>query len=413
MKKLIIILIIAIAALAVWSFFDVPSAAVTELPGDAAAPIRAELAVNPEAPQAGEETVLTFSFTNENGTPTGDLMQHHTRKVHVVLIGEDRATLGHIHPEDFSVLNDGLSSGTYKVAYTFPSAGRYIVGVDVANTEGSLAKQFIVDVEGSPRMSAVSPDLAREMCPRVFPQDGLDRYVEPISFDEGSTCESGYKVTFVPPSDIRAGVPAQFQLLVEKDGVPVTDLAPVMGAGIHFAIVPETFDALMHRHGAPGEITIAEHSHEAGAEEHSHDSVLPDSFGPHLVSEDIIFPKEGNYTLFFELKRGQELLFGRFTLAVEEGVDATGETKMLMVPLVGGKLPAGTGVFSVRQGDMVMFHVMADAAEELHVHGYDESLMFPANKEMTLTFFADTAGRFPIELEGAKTEIGVLEVLPR
>lgn len=414
MKKLIIVFIIVIVAVAAWSYFGVPPVAVVELPSADGAPIRAALAVNPELPQAGEETVLTFSFTNEDGTPTVDLMQHHTRKVHVVLVGEDRATLGHVHPEDFSALNDGLSSGTYKVAYTFPTAGRYIVAVDVANTEGSLAKQFIVNVEGDSRMGAPAASLPTKACFTSVLQETTDRYTKAIDFSEATAvCPDGYEVSFMPPQDIRAGIPTQLSFTVEKDGQPVTDLTPVMSAGVHFAILPETFDLIMHRHGGPGEISIAEHSHEDGVEEDDHDETLPNSFGPNLVSEEIVFPKEGSYTLFLQFKRGQELIFGRFMVEVGEGVSATGETKMLMIPLVDGKLTAGSGVWTVSQGDMVMFHVMADGAEELHVHGYDETLEFPAGKETTLTFFADTAGRFPIELEGLKKEIGVLEVLPR
>lgn len=415
MKKLITILTIAIAAVAAWSYFSASPASVTDLPGDADAPIRAALAVNPEAPQAGEETVLTFSFTNEDGTPTSNLMQHHTRKVHVVLVGEDRATLGHIHPEDFPELNDGLSSGTYKVSYTFPAAGRYIVAVDVANPQGSLAKQFLVSVAGSPRMGSAQPDTTLTKCFAAYPQNGLDRHVMPVVFGKEESCQGGYEVTFMPPADIRSGVPTELRFRVAKDGEAVHDLVPVMGAGVHFAIVPESFDTVMHRHGGPatGADSMEGHSHAGEEEAPGHDDTLPDVFGPELVSEPLVFSQEGTHTLFMEFKRGTDLVFGRFSFEVGEGVDATGETKMLMVPIAGGKLSAGSGVWTVTQGDMVMFHVMADASEELHVHGYDKSLAFPANQETTITFFADTAGRFPIELEGSKTEIGVLEVLPR
>jgi len=409
MKQLVTFVFVAVLGLGAWWLLSQsPQGPAVVALGTSEGPIRASVVTSPEHPQAGEETMLTFSFTDASGMPVTNLMGHHTRKVHVAILSEDRNIHGHIHPEDFPERNTGLPAGTYAVTFPFPHEGRYIVGVDVVNPEGSLAKQFIVDVGGSPSMGRVSYDMTREKCFASYTEEGTDRYVQPIAMDVTTVpCPQGYGVIFTPPEAINTGVPARLAFGVTKNGAPVTDLAMVMGAAIHFAIVPDSFDTLLHRHGDAASAED-DHSHD---EDSAHE--VEGLFGPDLVSEPIVFPKEGNYTLIFEFKHHDELVYGRFDLAVEPGVEATGETKMLMVHLEGGKMSEGSNTWSVKQGDMVMFHIMADAPEEFHVHGYDESREFEANEEATLTFFADTAGRFPIELEGSKADIGVLEVQPR
>ena len=84
----------------------------------------------------------------------------HSRRVHVLIVGEDLKSIAHVHPEDFgAVTADTVRSGRYSVTHAFPRAGRYLVGVDVMSSEGALAKQFIVTVAGPPPMGAPEKDL--------------------------------------------------------------------------------------------------------------------------------------------------------------------------------------------------------------------------------------------------------------
>lgn len=62
---------------------------------------------------------------------------------------------------------------------------------------------------------------------------------------------------------------------------------------------------------------------------------------------------------------------------------------------------------------MVRITITADEDEEFHVHGYDESVQLTAGEPAELTFMAGASGRFPIELEESKTELGALEVQPQ
>ncbi len=77
------------------------------------------------------------------------------------------------------------------------------------------------------------------------------------------------------------------------------------------------------------------------------------------------------------------------------------------------QLISGPEVLSVNKGAKVVINITSDAPEELHIHGYDESVMLEPNVPATLTFSADLSGRFPFELELSQTEIGILEVQPQ
>lgn len=78
-------------------------------------------------------------------------------------------------------------------------------------------------------------------------------------------------------------------------------------------------------------------------------------------------------------------------------------------------LPAGaTGsVLRVQAGDAVEITVTSAQDEELHLHGYDLSLLLRAGEPGVLRFAAAHAGRFEIELHRGHAEIAVLEVSPR
>lgn len=78
-----------------------------------------------------------------------------------------------------------------------------------------------------------------------------------------------------------------------------------------------------------------------------------------------------------------------------------------------GKPVGGSTTFRVKQGDTVTFSISSDKAGEVHLHGYDLEAEMDPGKAVTLSFTANATGRFLIELEETKVEIGFLEVQPR
>jgi len=73
----------------------------------------------------------------------------------------------------------------------------------------------------------------------------------------------------------------------------------------------------------------------------------------------------------------------------------------------------GPAQLIVSQGERVTLRVRSDAADELHLHGYDISVPLPAGEQVVLKFVASNAGRFELELHRAHLELGALEVHPR
>ena len=70
-------------------------------------------------------------------------------------------------------------------------------------------------------------------------------------------------------------------------------------------------------------------------------------------------------------------------------------------------------VVTVIEGQRVRIRAMSDIANEVHFHGYNISADVTPDKEAIIEFTADKTGRFPIELEQLKIEIGVIEVYPK
>ncbi len=68
--------------------------------------------------------------------------------------------------------------------------------------------------------------------------------------------------------------------------------------------------------------------------------------------------------------------------------------------------------FSVRQGRKVELVIRAELTDHVHLHGYDLMADVGPGKPGRISFTADAPGRFEIELEDRRLQIGDLEVRP-
>ncbi len=87
--------------------------------------------------------------------------------------------------------------------------------------------------------------------------------------------------------------------------------------------------------------------------------------------------------------------------------------KAFEISIKGKKIASGSDTLKATEGDNVVFHIIADEDEELHLRGYDISVDLEKNKPAELIFTATITGRFSYELEKSKTDIGALEVSPK
>jgi hypothetical protein len=83
---------------------------------------------------------------------------------------------------------------------------------------------------------------------------------------------------------------------------------------------------------------------------------------------------------------------------------------VISVGYSGGAVSGDTGRNEVAIGDEVTIEITSDAADEVHIHGYDELIDVAAGETAVLTFTADIPGVFEVELESSGLLLFQLEV---
>jgi hypothetical protein len=92
------------------------------------------------------------------------------------------------------------------------------------------------------------------------------------------------------------------------------------------------------------------------------------------------------------------------TTAVDEA------TVDLEIDVTGGVVTPDLGRVNVPLGGLVRIKVTSDAADEVHVHGYDLFAEVGAGEDITLEFVADVPGIFEVEMEHARLALVELQV---
>ena len=284
------------------------------------------LHTEPQTISAGTPAVLTFHLTDGAGEPVMDLMVHHARVLHVLVISENLQIIGHIHPEDFES-RDILAEleGKYTVHFTFPAAGRYILAVDIMTADAEFAKYVYVDVTGEVKMVDIVRDFHREKAVFGYTDEGGDRYTKAVSLSDGAGA-SVYHAKMEAPERIKAGEMVHITYCFSRDGKPLTDLVPFLDAPMHFAIVSTRLDGVVHTHGTvPGSADTnkmmkdphAGHKMETPPTTgHQHQGTTPEKFGP-AVMLMTTFPEAGLYQIFGQLKHTDQILWTSFMVEVE------------------------------------------------------------------------------------------------
>ena len=83
-----------------------------------------------------------------------------------------------------------------------------------------------------------------------------------------------------------------------------------------------------------------------------------------------------------------------------------------LIRVEGGAKVEGPDTISVAQGDVVSFEVVADVADEIHVHGFDLLFETIPGEPVVVEFTADATGIFEVELEESRLFLVNIEVTP-
>ncbi|WP_066943983.1 hypothetical protein, partial [Microtetraspora fusca] len=222
--------------------------------------------------EPGKNTEFRFAVTGPDGKPVTGYQVQHEKKLHFILVSRDLSHFQHLHPAE-------AGDGVWSVPLTLPAAGAYRMFADFA-PEGGTGMTLGADLYA-----------AGDYAPKALP--GVSR----------TATVDGYTVTL--DGDLVPGRASRITLKVSKDGKPVTDLQPYLGAYGHLVALRGGDLAYLHVHpdGEPGDGTTQP--------------------GPEIVFYAEA-PSRGDYRLFLDFQHDGTVRTADFTLHAD-GAAAAGE----------------------------------------------------------------------------------------
>ena len=173
----------------------------------------------PAPPTAGQPTTLAFT-PQEAADPAVPvpLAVVHEKKIHLIIVSKDLSQFYHEHPEY-------TAAGDYKVSYTFPKGGDYVLFQDYTPT--GAGHQL-----GRQPLTVRGPAYA------------------PVKFrnDDMQWTQDGYTATLSFDKDLKVGQLLGMKINITKAGQPVTDLANYLGALGHVVVISEDTEQYLHVH---------------------------------------------------------------------------------------------------------------------------------------------------------------------
>ncbi|NLU66136.1 hypothetical protein [Streptomyces sp. HNM0574] len=222
--------------------------------------------------EAGKDESLRFAVLDEKGEPVTEYTREHGKDLHLIVASRGLTEYRHLHPEL-------AADGTWSTDVELPEAGDYRVFTDFIPKEP--------DAEGV----TLGADLAvgGDYDPPELPEKSKTATVD------------GYEVTL--DGDLTAGRGTELGFTVEKDGKPVKDLDPYLGAYGHLVALRAGDLGYLHVHpnGEPGD-----------------GKTKP---GPE-VSFEATAPTAGDYRLFLDFKHEGKVRTVSFTAPVAPAGDA-------------------------------------------------------------------------------------------
>ena len=215
-----------------------------------------------QAAEQGPGVPVSFTIEGPDGRPVTDYEREHEKRLHLIAVRRDFSGFQHVHPE---LDSDGLWSTRLDLApgpwrlfadFTAAGAGPLTLGADL-----QVGGEYLPESGGS-GVRAASVD--------------------------------GYSVSL--SGDLRPGSDTKLTLRVARDGRPVTDLQPYLGAYGHLVALREGDLAYLHVHpdGSPGDGRT--------------------DAGPEVVFHATV-PSGGDYRLFLDFKHGGQVRTAAFRVA--------------------------------------------------------------------------------------------------
>ncbi|WP_155059654.1 hypothetical protein [Streptomyces blattellae] len=217
---------------------------------------------------AGKRTELRFQIRDADGDAVTAYGREHDKELHLIVASRDLITYRHLHPTR-------ATDGTWSIPVELPRAGDYRVFADFTPaTKGAENLTLGAD------LAAAGPYRPKQL---------------PAPSDTATA--DGYEVELT--GGLRPGAAQELKLTVSRNGRPVTDLQPYLGAYGHLVALRSGDLAYLHVH--PGGSTKA---------------------GPD-ISFTATAPSSGTYRLFLDFKHEGTVHTAAFT--VNAGPATAGE----------------------------------------------------------------------------------------
>lgn len=97
-------------------------------------------------------------------------------------------------------------------------------------------------------------------------------------------------------------------------------------------------------------------------------------------------------------------------ITTTESATTTTEADVVEIVVEGGEIVKGPNGLEAELGSTVMFVVVSDAVDHVHIHGYDIFFDVAPDTPAEIQFIADVPGIFEIELEDSHVLLVELEV---
>jgi hypothetical protein len=217
--------------------------------------------------RAAKGVPLRFRILDGGGEPVTRYVENHEKLLHLIVVRNDLVGFQHVHP----ALD---SDGTWRVPVDLSRAGDYRVFADFTPAGGqavTLGSNLHVGGEYDPKP-----------LPPVAATSVVEEYTVTLS------------------GTPKANEPSMLTLAVSRNGKPVTELQPYLGAYGHLVALRPADLGYLHVHpmGEPG------------------DGVTP--AGPE-IGFHATFPTAGDYRLFLDFQHGDVVRTAEFTVAVSDG----------------------------------------------------------------------------------------------
>lgn len=240
-----------------------------------------------KAPKPGQKLDLAFKVV-EDGQPLTSFDTVHEKTSHLMLISADYTDYQHIHPELDAKGNFVMRD------VTFRRPGLYYIFFDVT-PQGSdqIVKRFDFKVQG-------------QGAPLVLKEDLRDRGAE------------GVRIHLMPmPMPLKTG-DAMLHFQLTRNGEPVTNIKPLMGAMGHVVALGKGGEPYLHIHPLEG----GGHEGMSGMSGHGgHDmsgmKMDPADGKPGEVAFHARFPKPGLYQIWGQFAVGDVVIIAPFTVRVQ------------------------------------------------------------------------------------------------